>query len=52
MKKLNIKFSKLVLGGDFFHVKASYLSANIAKISIPYYLSCIEEECVKVFFYF
>ncbi|CAD8138482.1 unnamed protein product [Paramecium pentaurelia] len=43
---------KLVLGGDFFHSKASVLSANIMKqVEVPLFLSMLEEEAAKGVFY-
>ncbi|KAL4426459.1 hypothetical protein ABPG74_004465 [Tetrahymena malaccensis] len=38
---------KLVLSGDFFHVKASSLSSKIGYIEIPQYFSKIEENVSK-----
>ncbi|CAD8136459.1 unnamed protein product [Paramecium octaurelia] len=43
---------KLVLGGDFFHSKASVLSANIMQqVEVPLFLSMLEEEAAKGVFY-
>ncbi|EGR31457.1 hypothetical protein IMG5_109060 [Ichthyophthirius multifiliis] len=38
---------KLILSGDFFHVKASYLSSRLGYLEIPKYFSLIEENISK-----
>lgn len=38
---------KLILIGDFYHVKASLESSKIGLIEIPMYMSTIEEETSK-----
>ena len=45
MEKLSDK--KLILIGDFYHVKASLESSKLGLIEIPLYMSIIEEEYSK-----
>jgi hypothetical protein len=39
---------KIVLAGDFFHTKASKISADFGIVEIPHYLGTIEESLAKV----
>lgn len=49
-KKLSDK--KLILGGDYFHAKASVLSTNILdRIEFPFYLSIVEEDAARYVYY-
>ncbi|KAM3128399.1 hypothetical protein pb186bvf_019527 [Paramecium bursaria] len=49
-KKLSDK--RLILGGDYFHAKASVLSTNILdRIEFPFYLSIVEEDAARYVFY-
>lgn len=38
---------KLILIGDFYHVKASLESSKIGLLEIPMYMSTVEEEYSK-----